>query len=92
MVSYVQPLNWQKHAKNDSTGALELVYARNGSKKQLLFEKMRLIFEKWPLCKGYSLCKLVSLGQTIKLGKACEKQLYKHIRGFVCVKRLGKNS
>ena len=71
---------------------MELVYARNGSKKQLVFEKIRLIFDKWTLCKGYSLYKLVSLGQRIKLRKACEKRLYKHIRGFVWVKRLGKTA
>ena len=29
----------QKHAIKDSTSALDLLYARNGSKKQLIFEK-----------------------------------------------------
>ena len=29
----------QKHVKNDSTITLELLYAKNGSKKHLIFEK-----------------------------------------------------
>ena len=44
------------------------------------------MFEIWPLCK------MASLGHTIKLRKACEKRLYKHIRGSVWVKRLGKTA
>ena len=28
--------------------------------------------ENWPQCKGYSLCKMVSLGQKIKLPKTCK--------------------
>ena len=36
---WVEKLNCLKHAKNVSTNTLELVYAKNGSKKQLIFEK-----------------------------------------------------
>ena len=46
--------------------------------------------EKWPQCKGYSLCKMVSLGQKIKLPKTCEKRFYKHITDVLCKKRLQK--
>ena len=46
--------------------------------------------EKWPQCKGYSLCKMVSLGQIIKLPKTCEKRFYKHIRDVLGKKRLQK--
>ena len=31
--------NCLKHAKNVSTNTLKLLYAKNGSKKQLIFEK-----------------------------------------------------
>ena len=31
----------EKHAKNGSTITLQLFYAKHGSKKQLIFEKMR---------------------------------------------------
>ena len=43
--------------------------------------------QKWPLCKKYSLCKMVILGQKIKLPKTCEKRLYKHITDVLCRKR-----
>ena len=44
--------------------------------------------EKWPLCKGYSLCKMVSFRQKIKLLKTCGKRLYKHITVVLCKKRM----
>ena len=74
--------NCLKHAKNLSTNGLELFYAKNGSKKQLTLKKWEHfeIGQKRPQCKGYSPCKILSLGQKIKLPKTCEKLLYKHIR------------
>ena len=61
---------------------LQLFYAKNGSRKQLIFEKW-YHFENWQKCpssKGYSLCKMVSLGQKLKMPKRCEKRFYDHIR------------
>ena len=49
-----------------------------------------LKMKKWPLRKDYSLCKMVSLGQKIKLPKTCQKRLYERIRGVLCKKRLQK--
>ena len=46
--------------------------------------------EKWPQCKSYSLCKMVSLGQKIKLPKTCEKPFYKHFPDVLCKKGLQK--
>ena len=46
--------------------------------------------EKRPLCKGYSPCKMVILGQKIKLPKTCQKGFYKHITDVLCKKRLQK--
>ena len=37
---WVKKLNCLKHAKNVSTNTLQLLYAKNGSKKKLLFEKL----------------------------------------------------
>ena len=60
------------------------------------------IFKKWddfkkrPSCKGYSpwkgysLCKMVSLGQKLKMPKTCEKWFYKNIRVVPCKKPLEK--
>ena len=41
-------------------------------------------------CKAYDLCKVVSLGQKLKMPKTCDKRLYKHIRLVLCKKRLQK--
>ena len=78
--------------KNDSTITLELLYAKNGWKKNLILEK-REHFENsqnWPRGKGYRLCKIATLGQKLKMPKTCEKRFYSHIRVVVCKKRLEK--
>ena len=36
---WVKKSNCLKHAKNVSTNTLKLFYAKNGSKKQIIFEK-----------------------------------------------------
>ena len=62
---WVKKFNSLKHAKNVSTNTLKLFYAKNGSKKnQLIFEKWQHFEngQKWPQCKGYSPCKMGSLG------------------------------
>jgi len=67
-------------------------YAKNGSKKQLILEKS-MSFEseqKWPQCKGYSPCKILSLGQKMKFPKTCEKRFYKHIKVVLCKRQLEK--
>ena len=43
----------------------------------------------WKLAK-ISLCKMLSLGQKLKMQKTCDKRLYKHIRLVLCKKRLQK--
>ena len=45
---------------------------------------------KLPQCKGSSLCKMVSLGQKLKMPKTCDKRLYKHVRLVLLKKRLQK--
>ena len=64
---WVKKKNCLTHAKNVSTNTLKLCYAKNGCKKQLIFEKWEH-FEngkKWPHCKGYSPCKIARLDQKI---------------------------
>ena len=53
MVSLGQKLKIHKHAKNHSTRALELFYAKNSSKKHQIFEKLE-DFENRPSWSGYS--------------------------------------
>ena len=63
-----------KHIKNESTRTLYLFYAKNCSKKHLIFEKRDCFdyWPKWPQCKGNSLCKIITLGQ--------KKNCLKHIK------------
>ena len=78
----------------DSTSTLDLFYAKNGSRKQLIYEKWDHFenWQKWPQCKSYSLCKVVSLGQKLKKLKTCDKRLYKHISLVLSKKRLQKGA
>ena len=87
-------INCLKHAKNVSTNTFQLFYAKKGSKKQLIFEKWEHFEngQKWPQCKGYSPCKILTLGHKIKLPKICEKRFYKHIQVVLCKKRLQKTA
>ena len=68
------------------------IMQKKGSKKQLIFEKWDHFenWQKWPQCEGYSLGKMVSLAQKLKMPKTCDKRLYKHIRLVLCKKRLQK--
>ena len=81
---WVKNYNCEEHAKNSCRSKLQFYYAKNGSKKQLIFEKWDHFenWQKWLLCKG--LCKMVSLGQKLKMPKTCDKRLYKHIRLVLC--------
>ena len=65
-----------------------------GLKKQLKFEKREHFKngQKLPQCKAYGPCKILSLGQNIKLPKTCKKRLYKHVRLVLCKKRLQKTA
>ena len=86
-----------KIAKKMGKEAVEAHYScfmqkKKGSKKQLIFEKWHHFenWQKWPQCKSYSLCKMVGLGQKLKMPETCDKRLYKHIRLVLCKKRLQK--
>ena len=73
---------------------MQLFYAKNGSKKQLILEKWEHFEngQKWPLSKGYRLCKIVTLGQTLKMHKNMLKTFLQHIAVVLCKKRLQKTA
>ena len=81
--------NGQKRVKNDSTSTLELFCGKKPCKNDHIFEKWDH-FENRPSCKGYRLCKMVSLGQKLKWPKTCEKRFCKHLRVVLCKKQLQK--
>ena len=76
------------------SNTLQLFYAKDGSKKQLIFEKWEH-FEnclKWPPRKRYRLCKIVTLGQKLKMHENMLKTFLQHIAVVLCEKRLEKKS
>ena len=73
---WVKNSNSQKHVKIHSTNHLELFCAKNRSKKHELFEKWEH-FENRPPSKGYSPCKILTLGQKLKFQNTCENPFYK---------------
>ena len=86
MVSLAQKLKMPKTCDKRLYKHIRLVLCKNNPKKQLIFEKWDHFenWQKWPQCKGYSLCKVVSLGQKLKMPKTWYKTLYKHIRLVLC--------
>ena len=79
----------QKHAKNHTTITLELLCAKNCSKKQQIFEKWehfenRSSCKGYSPCKGYSLCEMVNLGQKLKVQKTAQKnrQIFEKFDNF----------
>ena len=83
--------------KNPSTRTLKFFCAKNRSKKHKIFKKSDK-FENRPSRKGYSpckcfsLCKMVSLAQKLKIPKTCEKPFYKNIKVVLCKKTAPKNN
>jgi len=47
---------------------------------------------KWPPSKGYTLCRIVTLGQKLKMHKNMLKTFQKHIALVLCKKRLQKTA
>ena len=94
MVSLRQKIKLPKTCVKRLQKHITAVLFKTRSKKHLIFEKWD-DFEnrqKWPPCKGYSLSKMVSLRQNIKLPQTCVKRLYKHITFVLCKRRLEKTA
>ena len=71
---------------------MQLFYAKNCSENRLIFEKWDHIenCQKWVPSKGYSLCKIVTLAQKLKMQKHMLKRFVQHIAVVLCKKRLKK--
>ena len=68
--------NSNRPVKIHSTKRFELFCAKNRSKKHEIFEKWDH-FQNRPSCKGYSPCKIPTLGQKLKFQNTCQNQFYK---------------
>ena len=55
-------------------------------KNRLKKQEKRDHFKNRPSCKGYSLCKIVTLGQKLKFQKTCERSFHKSFRVFLCLR------
>ena len=73
---------------------MQLFYAKNGSKKQLILEKWEHFknAQKWPLSKRYRLWKIVTLGQKFKMHKNMLKTFLQHIAVVLCKNTLQKTA
>ena len=93
MVSLRQNIKFLKTCEKRLHKHITAVLFKKRSKKHLIFENWDAFEnrQKWPLCKGYSLCKMVSLRQNIKFLKTCEKRLHKHITAVLFKKRSKKH-
>ena len=97
MVILGQKLKCQKHAKNYSKRSLELFCAKIPLEKNTKSWRNETILKIGHLAKAmahakaiYSLWKMVSLGQKLKMPKTCEKPFHKNIRDVLCKKPLQK--
>ena len=91
IVSLGWKLKLKKHAKSDSLIILELFCARKPLRRDQIFEKWD-DFENRPSCKGYSLYKMVNLGQKLKFTKTCERRFFGHIRVVLCKETAWENT
>ena len=93
VVSLSQNLKMRKKCEKWFYDRIGVVLGKKPRQKTLNCKKTRA-FWKWPkLAKsmGYSPCKMVSLGQNLKMRERCEKRIYDHIRVVVC-KKLRQNT
>ena len=90
MVSFRQKVKFSKTCGKQPYKHIKVVLCKKRMKETANIPEMRQFWklEKWPLCKGYSLCKMVSFRQKIKLPERCGKGLYKHITVFPCKTRM----
>ena len=77
ILSFGQKIILPKTCKNVSINTLELFYAKNGCKKQLILKKLEHFKngQKWPQCKDYSPCKILGVGQKIEEPRTCKQGL-----------------
>ena len=86
-----------KLSKNHSTITSQLFFAKKGTKRHQIFQKVDN-FENRPTCKGYRprkgyrLCKMISLVQKLKLPKTCQNRYYKNTRVVLSKKKNTKYS
>ena len=87
----VKTSNSKTHVKIRSTNHLKLFCGKNRLKKHSIFKKWDN-FENRRSCKGYSPCKIITLGQKLKFKTTCQNPFFKAFRVVLCKKSLQKNT
>ena len=97
MVSLGQKLKMSKTCEKPFYKNIRVFFLQKTSGKNHKYSRNERILKIGHLAKPiahakaiYSLCKIVSLGQKLKLSKTCEKPFYKTIRVVLCKKPLKK--
>ena len=93
IVTLAQKLKMHKNILKTFLQHIKLFYAKNGSKKLVIFEKREHFknCQKWLPSKGYRLGKIVILAQKLKMHKNMLKTLLQHIAVVLCKRRLKKS-
>ena len=84
-----------KIPKNMSQSILQIIYScsvQKTARKNIKYSRNESIFENGPSCKGYSPCKILTLGQKLKFQKTCQIPFYKSFRVVLCKKTARKNT
>ena len=89
MVSLAQKLKWPKTCEERFCKQVRVVLCKKPLEKTPNIPKWDH-FENRPSCKGYRLCKMVSLAQKFKRPKTCEEWFCKQFRVVLCKKALQK--
>ena len=84
-----QKFKFNKTCQNSFYKSFVVVLCKNSSKKLQIFQKWDH-FEIGPSCKGYTLCKILTLGQKLKFQKTCQNAFYKSFTVVMCKKTLEK--
>ena len=96
ILSLGQKIKLLKTCQNRFYKHITVVVCKKRLEKAANIRKMRAFFKCPKVATMQRLyiapCKILSLGQKIKLPKVCEKAFYKHIKIVLCKKRLEKTA
>ena len=94
MVILGQKLKMRKTCERPFNKNIRVVLCKKPLQKNTKYSRNELFWKSTILqrrpCKGYSLWKMVSLGQKLKMPKTCEKLFHNDIRVVLCKKPLEK--
>ena len=86
-----QKLKFQKTCQNPFYKSFIVLLCKKPLKKNTKYSRNESILKNGHhACKGYSLCKIITLGQKLKFQKTCQNPFYKSFIVVLCKKPLQK--